>query len=205
MIVVNELLLYKKGVYQKSNICNYIWDYHGTSIKGRKCKSIIIRVFCNSRPLQNKSRILQFRFLWPPLQCSQFWKNLINFSHLWNRVHLKLWSKLESQENEWYWGHGFRLFNYFHIHPQKHKLALLQMESSIISKIVSTKTLKVHRAENEEFKEKPEIIGLIGLKELVAKNPLIPSLQCWMNIYHRKYQIRPSHWSQKTSNFRSPF
>ena len=84
-------------------------------------------------------------------------------------VHLKLWGKLESQENEWYWGHGFRLFNYFHIHPQKHKLALLQMESSIISKIVSTKTLKVHRAENEEFKEKPEIIGLIGLKELVAK------------------------------------
>ena len=45
------------------------------------------------------------------------------------------------------------------------------MESSIISKIVSTKTLKVHRAENEEFKEKPEIIGLIGLKELVAKKP----------------------------------
>ena len=63
------------------------------------------------------------------------------------------------------------------------------MESSIISKIVSTKTLKVHRAENEEFKEKPEIIGLIGLKELVAKNPLIPSLQCWMNINHRKYIV----------------
>ena len=75
------------------------------------------------------------------------------------------------------------------------------MESSIISKIVSTKTLKVHRAENEEFKEKPEIIGLIGLKELVAKNPLILSLQCWMNIYHRKYQIRPSHWSQKSEKY----
>ena len=116
-------------------------------------------------------------------------------------VHLKLQGKLESQENEWYWGHGFRLFNYFHIHPQKHKLALLQMESSIISKIVSTKTLKVHRAENEEFKEKPEIIGLIGLKELVAKNSLIPSLQCWMNIYHRKYQIQPSHWSKKSEKY----
>ena len=32
-------------------------------------------------------------------------------------------------------------------------------------------------------KEKTEIIGLIGLKAR-CKNPLILSLQCWMNIYH---------------------